>query len=151
MPRRLNTTLVSGLLGLLIAAVFWFSREDLSRLSIIFPRAVLLIMAVVSLALVIRGLMKPDSSPIFAEGDNRRILVTGATLFAWVLAIPRLGFIVTSVTTFTFLTWYLAVASRPVSLARLGVWLVIVIVEVTGFYLIFTRLLHVPLPRGVFF
>jgi hypothetical protein len=45
---------------------------------------------------------------------------------------------------------YLATARRQITLGVLAIWLVIVICEVAFFYLIFTQLLHVPLPEGIF-
>jgi hypothetical protein len=48
------------------------------------------------------------------------------------------------------MTAYLAAARRKLTLGVLTIWLVIVIGEVALFYLIFTQLLHVPLPQGFF-
>ena len=43
MTLRLNTDFAAGLFGLLFAAVLWFPREGMGRLSIIFPRAILFV------------------------------------------------------------------------------------------------------------
>lgn len=43
----------------------------------------------------------------------------------------------------------MTLARRKVTLPTLALWLVVAAGEVTFFYLIFTRLLHVPLPEGI--
>ena len=75
-------------------------------------------------------------------------MVTGITLFAWVIAINWVGFYVSSVVSISFLAYYLALARRQVPLRQFAVWVVIIAIEVAIFYLIFTRLLYVPLPEG---
>jgi hypothetical protein len=37
------------------------------------------------------------------------------------------------------------------TLGKFLVWLPVIVAEVTFFYLIFTKILHVPLPEGLFF
>ncbi len=151
MRREVNTHLISGLIGLAIAAVFWMRRGRLSDLSAMFPDTVLIILAVVSVALIVMGFVKPEMRALFTEGDRPRMVVTAVTILAWILAIPRLGFFVSSFLAFAFLTWYLARAQRRVSLPTFLLWLVIDAAVVGAFYFVFTRYLHVRLPQGMFF
>ncbi len=151
MRREVNTHLISGLIGLAIVAVFWMRRGRLSDLSAMFPDAVLVIMAVVSLALIVMGFTKPEMRALFTEGDRPRIVITAVTILAWILAISRLGFVVSSFLAFAFLSWYLARAQRRVTLPTFLLWLVIDAAVVGTFYYVFTRFLHVRLPQGVFF
>ena len=122
--------------------------KDISRLSIIFPKAMVIIMALISLGRVVNGIVSPRQRQLFGEGDHLRAGVTGITLFAWVIAISWVGFYVSSVVAISFLAYYLALARRRVTLSQFAVWVVIIAVEVAIFYLIFTRLLYVPLPEG---
>ena len=122
--------------------------KDISRLSIIFPKAMVIIMALISLGRVVNGIVSPRQRQLFGEGDHLRAGVTGITLFAWVIAISWVGFYVSSVVAISFLAYYLALARRRVTLNQFAVWVVIIAVEVGIFYLIFTRLLYVPLPEG---
>ncbi len=105
-------------------------------------------MALISLGLVVNGILSPRQRQLFGEGDHLRAGVTGITLFAWVIAISWVGFYVSSVVAISFLAYYLALARRRVTLNQFAVWVVIIAVEVGIFYLIFTRLLYVPLPEG---
>jgi hypothetical protein len=148
MKKAVNTNIIAGLLGLGITAVFWFSLEDISRMSIIFPKAMVIIMALISAGLLVSGFVLSTRQQIFAEGDHLRVVVTGITLFTWVIAISWVGFYVSSVAAFSFLTYYLARARRRVTLSQFLVWVLIIAAEVAFFYLIFTRLLYIPLPKG---
>jgi hypothetical protein len=153
MIRSANTDLVAGLLGLVLTAVFWFFIDpEIMRLSIMFPKAMIAIMGLISVVLVIRGFTKvAEHSDIFSVGNNLRVFVTGVFFFAWSIAISYLGFFVSSFLAITLIASYLAAARRKVTVPIFGLWVLIALGEVTFFYLIFTRLLHVPLPKGWFF
>lgn len=151
MTLRLNTDLAAGLFGLIFTAVFWFSLGRLSKLSAVFPETVLALSFLISVALVGKGLLRPEVRAVFDEGDRLRIAVVTAILFAWWWAIGLLGFLVASVVAFLLLVWYLAIAQRQVGLRQLAFWAVVVVAEVAFFYLLFTRLLNIRPPRGLFF
>lgn len=151
MNKEINTKITSGIIGLVIAAVFFFSLEDISWMSILFPKTMVYIMAFISAILVIWGVAKPSRSPIFNIGSNTRWIVTGVLFFLWVILMPVLGFFVSTVVFMTAIVGYLARARMRVTIGKFMVWIPIVIAEVTFFYLIFTRVLYVPLPKGFFF
>mgnify|MGYP000135605063 CR=1 FL=1 len=151
MNREINTEIASGVIGLFLSAVFFFALEDISWMSILFPRTVVYIMALIAVTLVVRGMIKPSRDRIFHVGSNVRWIVTGVLFFAWVLFMPVLGFFVSTVVFMTIIVGYLARARSRVTIGKFMVWIPIVIAEVTFFYLIFTKVLYVPLPTGMFF
>ncbi|MGD9062745.1 MAG: tripartite tricarboxylate transporter TctB family protein [Desulfobacterales bacterium] len=151
MDREINTEIASGFIGLILTAVFFFALEDISWMSIIFPRTMVYLMAFISAILVVMGLVRPSRRQIFSVGSNTRWLVTGALFFLWVLLMPVLGFFVSTVVFMTAIVGYLARARMHVTIGKLIVWVPIIIAEVTFFYLIFTKVLYVPLPEGLFF
>ncbi|MGB6410811.1 MAG: tripartite tricarboxylate transporter TctB family protein [Candidatus Deferrimicrobiaceae bacterium] len=151
MRRPANTDLLSGILGLGLAGVFWWGRGDVGRLSIMFPHALLFLLAAFSVALVVKGFVRPERRSIFAEGDRAKIIGTGAILYCWVIAIPYIGFFLSSVAGFWGMTCYLASSRRKVTPLLAAKWFCVVLAEVTFFYLIFAKLLYVPLPTGAFF
>jgi hypothetical protein len=151
MNREINTKIASGLIGLVLTAVFFFALEDISWMSIIFPRTMVYIMAIISAMLVVRGFFKPSRDRIFSVGSNTRWMVTGVLFFLWVLLMPVFGFFVSTVVFMTAIVGYLARARTRVTIGKFFVWVPIVIAEVTFFYLIFTKVLYVPLPEGLFF
>ena len=150
MIRNANTDLIAGLVGLGITAAFWFTLDpEMTRLSKMFPRAMIRIMGLISVLLVIRGFVKPDRRDLFAEGSNRRVIVTVLHFFAWGAAIAHVGFFASSVIVISSLVYYLALATRRVSFKVMTGWVAIVVFEVGLFYMVFTRLLHIPLPSGL--
>ena len=151
MSREINTEITSGVIGLILSAVFFFALEDISWMSILFPRTLVYIMAIIAVALVVRGIVKPTRDRVFQDGSNVRWIVTGALFFAWVLFMPVLGFFVSTVVFMTIIVGYLARARTQVTIGKFMIWIPIVIAEVTFFYLIFIKVLYVPLPEGMFF
>ena len=153
MHRDLNTDLFSGLIGIIFTVIFWFAKEGVGELSIKFPKALLLLAGTFSTALLIKGLWKSkaEHAPVFSEGNRIRMLVTGIALFLWLVAVIFIGFYVGSVIVFFALTCYLAAARQKLRPGVLVLWLAIITVEVAVFDAIFSRLLYIPLPRGILF
>ena len=151
MNREINTEIASGFIGLALTAVFFFALEDISWMSIIFPRTMIYIMAIISGILVLTGFFKPSRDRIFSAGSNTRWMVTGVLFFLWVLLMPVFGFFVSTVVFMTAIVGYLARTRTRVTIGKFLVWVPIVLAEVTFFYLIFTKVLYVPLPKGLFF
>ena len=151
MNREINTGITSGIVGLMLTAVFFFALEDISWMSILFPETVVYIMGIISVILVVRGVVRPSRDRIFSVGSNLRWVVTGILFFLWVILMPVLGFFVSTVVFMTAIVGYLARARTRVTMGKFAVWVPIVIAEVTFFYLIFTKVLYVPLPKGMFF
>lgn len=151
MNKEINTDIASGVIGLTLTAVFFFGLEDISWLSIMFPETMVYIMAIISGALVVKGFVKPSRDRIFHVGSNTRWLVTGILFFLWVGLMPVLGFFVSTVVFMTAIVAYLAKSRIRLTPGKFLVWLPVILAEVTFFYLIFTKILHVPLPEGLFF
>lgn len=146
---RLNTDLAAGVLGLLFAALLWLPREEMGRLSIIFPRAILVVTVVLSLALIVKAFVKPAGREVEIEGSPRRLVIMMLVLFAWWYAIGVLGFLLATAIVFFGLTWYLARIEGPVSMRRVALFVPAIAVLIGAFYLAFTEILNVRLPTGV--
>ena len=151
MNREINTEITSGFIGLILTAVFFFALEDISWMSIIFPRTMVYIMALISGILVVKGFVKPSRDRVFSVGSNTRLLVTGGLFLLWVRLMAVFGFFVTTGVFMSAIGGYLAGARLRVTIGKVIVWVPIIIAEVTFFYLIFTKVIYVPLPEGLFF
>lgn len=149
MRKEVNTDLISGLLGLILTGVFYFFTEDISFLSIVFPSYLTYILGAISVSLLIKAWVKPARRPIFTDGNNVRVIVIGTTLLVWWMAIRIIGFFTASVLVMMFVVCYLALVQRRLTFKAVFLWALIVVGEVSLFYLIFTRILHVPLPQGL--
>lgn len=152
MSRSRNSDLVGGTLGLTLAIAFWLAREgNWSFWSAVFPNVMIVVIAVLSVLLLIKGFVAPAMLPLFADGDRGRMAVTALLLLAWGFAFSWLGALASSFVAFAVLTIYLGrqhITPSPRSLLTLAV---AISVELIAFYLVFTRVLHVPLPRGPLF
>lgn len=148
---RLNTDMAAGAVGLAFAAVLWLGRGDIGRLSIIFPRAVLVFLAAFSLLLLVKGYFRPGGRSVEIPGSPRRVMILIVILLVWWFAIGKLGFVVSSFFIMLFITWFLARVEGPVSWQRLLLWIPIIAVLVGAFYITFTGLLNVRLPSGLLF
>jgi hypothetical protein len=154
MIKNANTDLIAGIFGLIITGAFWFSIDpDVSHLSIMFPKAMIIIMGIISAALAVKGLIKTRAQygDMFAEGSNQRWIITGILFFMWVISVAYIGFWVSSVAGISVIVYYLSRASQRPSLLRVLGWVAVVVGEVTFFYLVFTKLLSVPLPAELLF
>lgn len=151
MNREVNTDIVSGIIGLTLTAVFFFSLEDISWLSIMFPKAIIGLMGIISASLIVKGFITPTRNRIFNVGSNMRWLITALLFFLWVVLMPVIGFFVSTVFFMTAIVVYLAQSRIKVTKKKILIWLPVIVGEVTFFYLIFTKILHVPLPKGLFF
>jgi hypothetical protein len=153
MIRNVNTDLIAGIFGLILSFGFWWTVDpDISYLSTIFPMSMIVILTIVSGLLFIKGFSRAaERGNLFDVGSNTRVVVTGLFFFGWVIAIGYLGFFISSVLTISLLATYLALATRRVGAPSFALFVLIAIGEVAFFYLVFTRILHVPLPEGLFF
>lgn len=152
MSRSHNSDLIGGSLGLTLAIAFWLAREgNWSFWSAVFPNVMIVVIAGLSVLLLIKGFVAPAMLPLFADGDRGRMVVTALLLLAWGFAFSWLGALTSSFIAFAALTIYLGrghITPSPRSLLTLAAT---VAVELVAFYLVFTRVLHVPLPRGLLF
>lgn len=148
--KQANTDIIAGILGLIITALFWFNKGNAGFMSINFPKTIMLLMLVLSLALILKAFIKADIDDLFVDLKLNRILVVTVTLFVWVFAMKWLGFIVTTIAVFAFLVYYLASTTRKVTVMDMAKWMVIIVIEVGALYWIFSKVLYVPLPKGIF-
>ncbi len=152
MIKNANTDLISGIIGLVTAMLFWLSIDpEVSNLSIMFPRAMIYFLVVFAVALIFKGLTRAHRVDMFAEGNNIRWIVTGILLFLWITGVAYIGFWVSSVVFISIIVYYLSLAQGKTPLLTVIVWVGIVIAIVTFFYLVFSQLLHVPLPADLLF
>lgn len=146
---RLNTDLAAGILGLGFAALLWLPREEMGRLSTVFPRAMIILTVLLALALVVKAFVKPAEREVEIEGSPRRLVIAIAVLFAWWYAIGVLGFLMATAIAFFGFTWFLARIEMPVSARRLAMWVPIMALLIGVFYVAFTEVLSVRLPTGI--
>lgn len=160
MPIRVNTHFLVALTGGILFVVFWFAQdENWRRPSAAWPETILYGIAILSAILVVQGFILKHRENIFAEGSKTRVLIACVALLGWSLLVYGLGFVVGSVLVFTVMAFYVASVEKRVSPntamtmtpGKAVFWLLMILVEVLVLYYVFSQVLLVPLPEGLFF
>jgi hypothetical protein len=140
--------------------IFLILQTDrMSPLGSVFPITVSTAMIVFAILLVLRNVVlgmraapagAPAETPSEAghESMPRRLLFLLA-MIVWIVLIPILGFFVASALAY-FAIMLVATHDR-MSLRESATLVVIGLAILTGFYLMMTKVLLIPMPRGLFF
>lgn len=148
---RMNADVLISLFTATLAGVVYFVTRDLSRLGAVFVDSVLCAIAVLSLVVFIKGLIKPERIAFFESVIERNNILTGlGILLIYLVLIPFLGFLSASYLFYFTFNVYLAEGNR-LKTSNMLQSLVICIVVVTSFYLVFNQFLGVPLPESSLF
>ncbi|MEX0730827.1 MAG: tripartite tricarboxylate transporter TctB family protein [Aquisalimonadaceae bacterium] len=159
MLKRVNTDLMAGLTGFAFFAIFWLAREDWRPSSAMWPESILMAIAVISTLLIARAAIKREVFEIFEEGSRLRMVGAGGGLALWGIGVHYLGFVVASAIMFPIMAWLLTRAEQRTSpevapdltvKARV-IWIAIIAFEIGLLYVVFSRILLVPLPKGIAF
>ena len=147
---------ISAIIILLLCAGLWLQTKNFSHYSALFPRVVILILALLSLFLLVmsfakKEVVKDDKKMVFdpAEITIRyfNIVISLSFMVLWVFFIPILGFYLASIIFFSIMSIYLDKKNRKILkvLEKIG----IIFLLVTSFYLFFTKFLFIPFPEGI--
>lgn len=148
---RLNGDLITSISTAALAAIVFSVTRDLSRLGVVFVDYVLVVMAVLSLIVFIKGLIKPERVVFFETVIERNNVLAGTgILLLYLIFLPFAGFLPSSYIFYFAFNTYLADEHR-FSKRNLFQSMLISIIVVTAFYFIFGDLLGVPLPEGSWF
>lgn len=144
-------TVICCLFILLAAISLWDTTNMLDSDSYVFPRAIAISMIVFSIMLIFWNLTHPDltkQKEPQKESTVRRILLVAMMLLSC-LIMPWLGFLVSGVITFGLLM-LVAMYDKWHAKNRI-IYPLIAVAIVVGFYTLFSKVLLVPLPVGLFF
>lgn len=143
-----NTDLFGGLFMLAVSLIFLTRMGRLNEYSKIFPRAIIFILIVAGGALIIKSFIKPTLSKLFVIEDKKSALLVAVVSLIWVLTFRYIGFVITGVVCLTLLLFLL---SEKYNIKALVKSFVIAGILLGSLYLLFSRVLYVPFPRGMFF
>jgi len=139
---RINTELMSGAFGMVLAVVFWLNKGDVGFLSAVFPETVLVLLAGLSAILIIRGLVAGEPTTL-DFGSALPVIAAVVIMAIWWLGIRYVGFVTTSVPLFAGLALMMKRRSGPLSLLDVIIALAVALVVVGGFFWVFTEVLGV--------
>ncbi len=147
--RHMATPVMAAVFLAIVAVVFWDSTSYTDADSYVFPRAVATVMAGLSILSIVRWLIAPATERVSFHGANWRRTGLVATMLGAALLMPWLGFLVSALLAYSVILW-LAMYD-PWTPKRVFTYLLSGAVVVVGFYLLFARVLQVPLPGGALF
>lgn len=108
----------------------------------LFPLLLSVILAALALALLVGALARHGTAPADGVAGSRRAWWTTGSLVAFYLLLEPLGFLVASLLLLLFLL-------RAIAGQRWGVAVAVGVGASVSSYLLFDRLLRLPLPRGL--
>ena len=146
----LNSDLIIGFAGLIIAGVAYYVTRDLSFLGGVFINYTLVIIVSLAALMILKGFIKPEKLHFFESAIERNNIITGVGILAvYLFFMPKIGFLPASYIFYLILSLYLSedrLSKRNILVSALlsgGV--------VALFYFLFNQVLEVPLPRGAWF
>lgn len=150
---RDTAAVVVACLFIILAIVsLWDTTTMMDSDSYVFPRAIAIVMILLSLALIVWNLIRPVAAEENKKAKDvstfRRILLVAVMLFSCVL-MPWLGFLISGFATFLLLM-LVSMYDEWTSKRKL-IFPLIAVSVVAGFYFLFSTLLLVPLPVGLLF
>ncbi|PIE64788.1 MAG: hypothetical protein CSA26_06255 [Desulfobacterales bacterium] len=144
--------IIASLFILIAVVMLWDTTNMMDSDSYVFPRAVAIVMIALNILLIFRMLTKritaeekkeaPDASSV------RRVALIIGMLFSCVL-MSYLGFFVSAIITFLLLIRVSMYDEWTVT--RKLLYPAVALALVTGFYLLFSEILLVPLPTSTVF
>lgn len=148
---KLNIDRIAALIVLAVCAIFWWQLSFINtQLDKIFPQFVIISLVGLSVILLIKSFIKPEFKAIFRMKHRGMVALGAALLVLWVVLIDYIGFFITSVVMFAILSWIMQdKQKRSVKAAVSSVLVGAVLIG--AIYLLFAKLLMVPLPKGTLF
>jgi hypothetical protein len=145
-------TLIMSCLFIGIALVaLWDTTNMMDSDSYVFPRAIAIAMIVLNIILIGRTLLHltdENEEPKAGASTLRRVALVAGMLVSCIM-MPFLGFMVSGFLTFIFLI-VVSMYDRWTVKTRV-IYPLVAIILVIGFYMLFSKLLLVPLPVGSLF
>lgn len=149
--KKLNIDRIAALMVLAVCAVFWWQLSFINtQLDKIFPQFVIISLVGLSVILLIKSFIRPETKAVFTMKHRGMVALGAVLLVLWVILIDYIGFFITSVIMFAILSWIMQ--DKQKRTAKAAVSSVIVgAVLIGAIYLLFAKLLLVPLPKGTLF
>jgi len=141
-----------GLFILIAVIALWDTTNMMDSDSYVFPRAIAIAMIILNLLLIARKLLnltndKEQTRTVGASTFRRVALIIGMLISCMIM--PYLGFLLSGIITFIFLM--IISMYDEWTIKNKIIYPSTALITVIGFYLLFSKILLVPLPTGVFF
>ncbi|MGB3690928.1 MAG: tripartite tricarboxylate transporter permease [Jannaschia helgolandensis] len=139
-------------LFVILGIVIYVGASALSPLGAVFPIAIAAALIVFSVLLIVMNLRRPAGGPgetLDLNGGAIRRIALGIVMLAWVLLIPEIGFLVTSLAAFLAIM-IIADYDRP-SPTTWAIWIGSGALICFGFWWLMANVLLLRMPAGMLF
>ena len=136
--------IAAGAVLLVVVAAFWVQRDFNGKLEAAFPEFVLILLSVFAVAIIVRGILTGDRAAGRRETDRRLWAAGAGLILAWAAGMGAIGFTVAGVVGFVVMAQL--IRRERLQAPRLALDVTVAALVVVGVFLIFTRVLLVPLP-----
>ncbi len=143
-----NTDLYGGIFMILVSLIFLSKLAGLTEFSKIFPRAIIVLLIVSGLGLLLKARKNPSIAQLFVVDNKKSALLVAIITLVWVLSFKKIGFVVTSIVCLTSL---LVVLNDKKNVKEYFKSFLLAGCEIALLYLLFSKVLYVPFPNGLFF
>lgn len=142
-----NTDLAIGFAAVAVAAVAFMSTRELSRFGGLFVEYCVAALAILGLATILKGVVRPERRPFFESPAERRRVTAGVGLLAaYLFLLPHLGFLIAS--TGFYFAMQRSLGSETSGIRSLALAAITSIGVSGALYALFHYVLLVPLPAG---
>lgn len=145
--------------GMFIAALFvvlsvliYLGARHMSPLGAVFPRAIAVVLGLLSLALVVINLPRPKGAPrgsLVIDTALLRRVALGVVMLLWVMLLPVIGFLATGFAAFIAIM-IIANHDRPAARTWI-IWTVSGALITTAFWWLMANVLLLRMPQGLLF
>ena len=145
-----NSDRIAAILVCAIVLIFVFQFSDIpSTYSRIFPKYIAWATVALCAILFIQSWINPTILEFAKAQELKKVGISVLLLFGWVVFVKFLGFYLSSVLFFTLIM--ILIEPSTLKLDKLAASIFVAAAEIGVFYLVFTKWLNVPLPKGLFF
>lgn len=144
----LNSDFYGGIVMLGFAALFWSQLEEFTKFGIMFPKVIIIILAILGIVLLVKSKFKPQRVESFIKEINKPMICTMILSIIWVVLASYIGFFVMSVVSMWAIQWLLT-AERNLKSAAIS--FTVSLISVSFIYFIFTKYLYIFFPSGLLF
>lgn len=140
----MRANVICGAILLVVAGAFWIQREYDNPLVGVFPDFILIVLALLGVGILVHGIMRGDRTRRPRQISLRMFAIAAALVIGWAFALGIFGFTISGVAAFLIMALLIR-EGRP-RLRDVVQDAVVAVVVVVGCFLVFTRVLLVPLP-----
>lgn len=142
--------ILTGIVSILVAAVFYLQGGGLAFESVIFPKVIETFLVLTGIFMIVRGVRdNTGEAKDKTDLDYRRGFFIVFATALYLAAVTFIGFYVSSFVFLVLVSWFLG--ERGLTVKSLGISVIFALIMCGAVYGTFSMFLEVPTPTGILF